>query len=89
MENKSTPHSVEPADEISHDIDALRDLEEPDWRLGWSRQFAMILILVSAFVVIVWLGAIRTDSGKPVIFNAGVTVGENFNDRVGGAAATH
>ncbi len=74
MNDKLTPKPGDQVDSISHDLDALRQLNSTDLRPGWLRQFATILILVSAFVLIVWFGATHNESDKPVVFNAGVVL---------------
>ncbi len=71
MDNK-LPKSGEQAEDITSDLDALRALDSADIRPGWLRQFALLLLLVTAFVVIVWFSATRTSNGKPVVFNTGV-----------------
>ena len=78
MENKVSSNSAEPADEISSNLDALRELGGADARPGWSRQFAIILILISAFVVIVWFGVTQNQSGRPVLFSSGVSIEEGL-----------
>ncbi len=74
MEDTIQSKSTEPVEKISSDLEALRELGKTDARLGWSRQFGIILILFSAFVVIVWYGLTMQSIGQPVIFASGVTV---------------
>ncbi len=78
MTNDVTSRSGEQAKNISSDLDALRELDGEDIRPGWPRQFATIMILVSAFVVIVWFGSTRSISSERIVFNAGVVVNDDM-----------
>lgn len=75
MQDRDKPDTLRPVDQISSDLDALRDLESSELRLGWSRQFAIVLLLVTAFVLLVWLGVTRSYAGRPVIYNNGIVSG--------------
>ncbi len=79
MESNLSSNSAEPAEQINSNLDALRELGDSELSLGWSRQFAIILILVCAFVVIVWFGAMQKSSARPTLFNAGVVVEESLS----------
>ncbi|MEM9387598.1 MAG: tetratricopeptide repeat protein [Pseudomonadota bacterium] len=64
-----------PADSISSDLGALREMEDAQSQLGWSWQFALIIVLVAAFVALAWFGRTQSQATFPVVFNAGVSAG--------------
>ncbi|MEO0424996.1 MAG: hypothetical protein AAF184_21855, partial [Pseudomonadota bacterium] len=64
-----------PADSISSDLGTLREMEDAQAQVGWSWQFALIIVLVAAFVVLGWFGRPQGQASFPVVFNAGVSAG--------------
>lgn len=78
MRDIESSSALRPADEISSDLHAIRELDDTEWRLGWSRQFALILVFVTAFVILVWLGMSKRSSIDPIVFNGGITVATDF-----------
>ncbi|MEO1574134.1 MAG: tetratricopeptide repeat protein [Pseudomonadota bacterium] len=75
MPTPREPDDMRPAESINTDLGALRDLEASQWRPGWSRQFALLLMLVAVLVALAFFARQPERAAAPVVLNAGVVAG--------------